>query len=162
MTRKYARTACAIVSDQAVNPATFELQMHVFERLTQQPSPRADLGVIITDSIELAGLPDGTYPGHSQIPHNQTKTGSRVTIESTETLIGGCAALDECVRNAMQWSGCGVAEAVRCVTENIADFMGEQSRGRLEIGRRADFVLLDNGANVLQTWIGGKKVWSKG
>ena len=118
--------------------------------------------IIITDSIELAGLQDGTYPGHSQIPHNQTKTGSRVTIEGTETLIGGCAALDECVRNVVQWSGCSLAEAVRCVTENIVDFMGERSRGRLEVGRKADLVILDDEGHVLQTWIGGKKVWEKG
>ncbi|KAK6429950.1 hypothetical protein LTR95_013899 [Oleoguttula sp. CCFEE 5521] len=37
--------------------------------------------IIITDSIELAGLEDGTYPGHAQIPFNQTKIGSRVVIE---------------------------------------------------------------------------------
>ena len=79
--------------------------------------------IVITDSIELAGLPDGTYPGHSQIPHKQTKVGSKVVIEGTDTLIGGCASLQECVKNLMEWSGCGVAEAVSCVTENVAEFM---------------------------------------
>ena len=48
--------------------------------------------ILITDSIELAGLPDGTYPGHSQISSTQTKTGSRVVIAGTETLIGGWRA----------------------------------------------------------------------
>lgn len=117
--------------------------------------------IVITDSIELAGLPDGTYPGHSQIPHKQTKRGSRVTIEGTETLIGGCAGLSECVQNLMKWSGCTVAEAVRCATENVADFMGDERRGKLEPGRRADFVVLDEGGNVLQTWVGGRKVWER-
>lgn len=122
--------------------------------------------ILTTDSIELAGLPDGTYPGHSQIPHNQTKKTSsdgygRVVIEGTDTLIGGCATLDQCVRNLMQWSGCNVAEAVKCVTENVADFMGEQNRGKLEAGRKADFVVLDDDANVLQTWVAGLKVWDK-
>ena len=117
--------------------------------------------ILITDSIELAGLPDGTYPGHSQIPFSQTKNGSRVVIEGTETLIGGCAGLSECVRNLMEWSGCGVAEAVKCVTENVAEFMGEGTRGKLEVGRRADFVVLDDDGGVLQTWVGGRKVWQK-
>ena len=116
--------------------------------------------ILITDSVELAGLPDGTYPGHSQIPFNQTKIGSRVVIKGTDTLIGGCASLSECVQNLMEWSGCDIAEAVRCVTMNIAEFMGEQDRSSLEPGCRADFVVLDDQANVLQTWIGGKKVWS--
>ena len=117
--------------------------------------------IIITDSIELAGLPDGTYPGHSQITSNQTKIGSRVVIEGTETLIGGCASLVECVQNLMQWSGCSIAEAVRCVTENVAAFIGEEKHGKLEGGRRADFALLDDEANVLETWIAGEKVWEK-
>lgn len=117
--------------------------------------------IVITDSIELAGLDDGTYPGHAQIPHNQTKKGSRVVIEGTETLIGGCAMLQECVQNVIRWTGCSVAEAVRCVTENVVDLMGDETRGKIEAGRRADFVVLDDEANVLQTWIGGKKVWEK-
>lgn len=122
--------------------------------------------ILTTDSIELAGLPDGTYPGHNQIPHKQTKKTSsdgygRVVIEGTDTLIGGCATLDQCVRNLMQWTGCDVAEAVKCVTENVAGFMGDDSRGKLEAGRKADFVVLDDDANVLQTWVAGLKVWDK-
>lgn len=117
--------------------------------------------ILITDSIELAGLQDGSHPGHAQIPHRQTKKGSRVTIEGTDTLIGGCASLQECVQNLMKWSGCDVAQAVRCVTENVADFMGDKTRGKLESGRRADLVVLDDEANVLQTWIAGKKVWER-
>ena len=61
----------------------------------------------------------------------------------------------------MAWSGCGVAGAVKCVTENPAKFMGESNRGKLEAGRRADLVILDDNANVLETWVHGKKVWAK-
>jgi N-acetylglucosamine-6-phosphate deacetylase len=117
--------------------------------------------IVITDSIELAGLPDGSYPGHAQIPHNQVKQGSRVVIEGTETLIGGCAGLGECVRYLLEWSGCEIAEAVRCATENVVDFMGDADRGKLEIGRRADFVVLGDDGEVVQTWISGSKVWEK-
>jgi N-acetylglucosamine-6-phosphate deacetylase len=61
----------------------------------------------------------------------------------------------------MKWSGCNVAEAVRTVTENIANFMGIADRGKLEEGRRADFVVLDDAGYVQETWIAGVKVWSK-
>ncbi|KAL8753492.1 MAG: hypothetical protein Q9184_005408, partial [Pyrenodesmia sp. 2 TL-2023] len=44
--------------------------------------------ILITDSVELAGLPDGLYPGNAQIAHPQRKVGNRVTIEGTDTLIG--------------------------------------------------------------------------
>ncbi|KAG8630650.1 hypothetical protein KVT40_002269 [Elsinoe batatas] len=120
-----------------------------------------DKAIVITDSIEMAGLDDGIYPGHAQIPHQQRKVGSRVTIDGTETLIGGCASLQECVRNLMSWTGCNVAEAVKTVTENVAGFMGLEDRGKLEAGRRADFVVLNDEGEVLQTWLAGIKVWEK-
>ena len=118
--------------------------------------------ILITDSVELAGLPDGVYPGHGQIPYQQRKVGNRVVIDGTDTLIGSCCTLDECVRNMVQMTGCGLAEAVRCVTENVAAMMGESKRGMLEFGRRADFVILDGHGNVKETWVGGRKVWTAG
>lgn len=119
--------------------------------------------ILITDSIELAGLPDGTYPGHAQVSSNQTKKGTRVVIEGTETLIGSCIGMWQCVDNLIKWSGCSTAEAARCATENIADFMGEAERGKLEQGRLADLVVLDdsNGLEVVKTWIGAEEIWAK-
>ncbi|KAH7090453.1 hypothetical protein FB567DRAFT_626431 [Paraphoma chrysanthemicola] len=120
--------------------------------------------ITITDSIELASLPDGTYPGHAQIPFEQTKAGDRATIAATDTLIGGCIPLQQSVRNLMEWSGCGIAEAVGTVTENVAGLMGidgEGGRGVLKEGRRADLTVLSEMGEVLQTWIAGVKVWDR-
>ena len=117
--------------------------------------------ILITDSIEMAGLPDGLYPGHAQIPHSQRKTGNKVTIEGTDTLIGSCIGLDECVRNLCKFTGCTLAEAVRCVTENVANLMGLCDRGILEAGRRADFVMMDKSGNVKSVYIGGRKVFGR-
>ncbi|KAF2114657.1 hypothetical protein BDV96DRAFT_494958 [Lophiotrema nucula] len=120
--------------------------------------------ILITDSIELASLPDGTYPGHAQIPFQQTKKGTRATIAGTDTLIGGCITLQEGIRNLMKWSGCGIAEAVGTVTENVAAFMGidgEGGRGILREGRRADLSVLNEEGEVLQTWVAGHKIWDR-
>lgn len=68
----------------------------------------------------------------------------------------------ECIRNLMAFSNCSLPEAIRCATENIADMMGDQTRGKLEEGRRADFVVMNDEGEVLQTWIAGTKVWEKG
>lgn len=127
-------------------------------------STNAKRSILITDSIELASLPDGTYPGHAQIPFEQTKTGTRATIAGTDTLIGGCISLQEGVRNLMKWSGCGIAEAVGTVTENVAEFMGIDGiggRGLLKQGRRADLCVLNEAGDVLQTWVAGHKVWDR-
>jgi len=114
--------------------------------------------ILITDSIELSGLPNGIHPGHAQIPFNQLKEGNKVTIEGTDTLIGTCIGLDECVRNLMAWTKIPVEQAVTCVTENVANAMDLKDRGKLEVGRRADFVILGGVGNVKETWILGKKV----
>jgi len=81
-----------------------------------------------------------------------------VTISGTETLIGTCIGLDECVRNLMVWAKIGIEEAVRCVTENVAAAMGLEDRGKLEVGKRGDFVVLSEDGKVLETWISGTKV----
>jgi len=117
--------------------------------------------MLITDSIELAGLPDGVYAGNGQIVHRQHKQGNKVTIDGTDTLIGSCCTLDECVRNAASMTGCSLAEAVRCVTENVANMMGENKRGILEPGRRADFAVLNAEGMVQETWLAGRKAWCR-
>ncbi|KAI8934641.1 hypothetical protein NX059_008334 [Plenodomus lindquistii] len=130
--------------------------------LLYRSNPRRS--ILVTDSIELASLDDGTYPGHAQILFEQVKKGSRATIKGTDTLIGGCIPLQESMRNLMSWSGCGIAEAAGMVTENVAGFMGldgEGGRGVLKEGRRADLTVLSEQGEVLQTWIAGHKVWDK-
>lgn len=118
--------------------------------------------ILVTDSIELASLKDGAYPGHSQIPFEQVKRGTRATIKDTDTLIGGCIPLQQSVRNLTEWSGCDIAEAVGTVTENVARFMAiEGERGVLKEGRRADLTVLSEQGEVLQTWVAGRKVWDK-
>lgn len=121
--------------------------------------------ILITDSIELAGLPDGIYPPNGQITYAQRKQGNRATNVADlskgekETLIGSCITLPEGVRNMREATGVGLAEAVRCASSNIADLMHDDSRGKLIAGRRADFVVSDKGGHVKQTWIGGRLVF---
>ncbi|KAI9804567.1 MAG: hypothetical protein M1833_006640 [Piccolia ochrophora] len=115
--------------------------------------------ILITDAIEVGGLQDGVYAGHSQIPHPQRKVGSKVVIEGTEILIGGCSSIDECVQNLVAASGCSLAQSVQCVTENIVSLMGDLERGKLEVGRKADLVLLNDEGEVITTWLEGKMLF---
>lgn len=61
----------------------------------------------------------------------------------------------------MRWAEIPLARAVRCVTENVADAVELRDRGKLEVGRRADFVVLSDEGMVLQTWIKGRKVFER-
>lgn len=124
--------------------------------MTYRSSPRHC--ILISNSIELSGLPDGLYPGHAHIPSKQVKVGNKVTIEGTDTLTGGCVGLDECVRNLMDWADIKVEAAVLCVTENVVDAMGLHDRGKLDIGKRADFVIMNEDGTLKETWVLGKRV----
>jgi N-acetylglucosamine-6-phosphate deacetylase len=117
--------------------------------------------ILVSDSTELAGLPDGLYPGHAQISQSQRKLGNRAVIDGTDTLIGSCVTLAQAVKNMIAWTGGDVGQSVRAATENIADFMGITDRGKLEEGRRADFVVIDDEGDVKETWLAGNKVWEK-
>ncbi len=47
------------------------------------------------------------------------------------------------------------------MTENVADIIGLKDRSKIEEGRRADLITLSDSGEVLQTWIGGRKVWAR-
>ncbi|CAD6574215.1 MAG: hypothetical protein ASARMPRED_006603 [Alectoria sarmentosa] len=117
--------------------------------------------ILVSDAIEMAGLPDGLYAGHAQIPHGQRKVGNKVTIEGTDTLVGSCSTVAECVRNLRAWSGCSLAEAVRCASQNVTSLMKDQERGLIEEGRKADFVVLSERGYVQETWMMGMKLFEK-
>ena len=104
--------------------------------------------MLITDSIELAGLPDGVYPPNGQISSAQLKRGNKVTYADNEgLLIWNCIGLDECVRNLMAWAGVRAKEAVR--SENVAAAMRLMDRGMLKVGRKGDFVVLGKDGRYL-------------
>jgi N-acetylglucosamine-6-phosphate deacetylase len=62
--------------------------------------------------------------------------------------------LDACVRAFAAITG-STSAAVAAVTETPARLLGDRERGRLEVGARADLVLLDEALGVRMTIVGG-------
>ena len=121
-----------------------------------------DKCILISDAVEIAGFPDGEYPEHVQIPHrphSQRKWSGKVTMEGNGNLMGSCKSVEESVQDLRKCSGCSLAEAVRCASENIAALMNDEERGLIEEGRKADFVVLSDGGKVQQTWLKGEMVY---
>ena len=117
--------------------------------------------ILISDGVELADL--GNYPEHAQIPHipshSQNPWSNKITTKGNENAIGSSMSVEESVRNLRKCSGCSLAEAVRCASENIAALMNDEERGLIEEGRRADFVVLSDEGKVQQTWLKGEMVY---
>jgi len=71
-------------------------------------------------------------------------------------LAGATLGLDGAISNLMNFTGCGLAEAVRSVTEVPARCLGLTDRGWLEPGLRADVVALDSAGTVTLTLVEGR------
>jgi len=78
------------------------------------------------------------------------------------TLAGSDLTMMRAVRNAVESGGVDLADAVRMASEVPAHLLGDRSRGRLEVGRRADLVAFDRRFNVRLTMVGGQIVHQRG
>lgn len=118
--------------------------------------------ILITDAMKILDphLKDGVHPWRDG--RNFVKEGDKLYLEGTTTLAGSVVTLDKCVRNFAHFTGCSLAESIKCATFNPARCLGiENRKGTLRAGADADLVVLDRQGNVISTWIRGKVVWEK-
>jgi N-acetylglucosamine-6-phosphate deacetylase len=100
--------------------------------------------VLVSDAMSLAGMGDG--PGSIGGLDVVVRDG-RVTLVGTETLAGSVIAIDTAVRNLAR-EGVPLPVAFAAVSANPAALLGAADRGRIEAGRRAHLVELDNELRV--------------
>lgn len=88
--------------------------------------------------------------------------GERITaaggkcVNAQGTIAGSDLDMASAVRNAVSMLGLDISDALTMASANPAAFLGlDHELGRIEPGYRADLVLLDEGLNVTDTWIGG-------
>ena len=65
-------------------------------------------------------------------------------------------AMNEVLKAARDKLGLSMEEIGSLYAENVARCIGITDRGKIEVGRCADFVLMDKDYNVIQTIIDGK------
>jgi N-acetylglucosamine-6-phosphate deacetylase len=112
---------------------------------------------LVSDAVAALGSPPGRLRlGDLEVSHDAS--GVR-TLDGI--LAGSALALDQAVRNLMEFTGCELAEALACVTSTPADLLGLDDRGRLTVGSRADLAILDRDAELVATVIGGVTAWQR-
>ena len=109
-----------------------------------------DRGILITDSMSAAGMPDGEY----------TLGGMPVIVASGVCLAKGVLAgsvltLDKAVSNLQGMTGTDLATAVRLASINPARMTGFEGIGDVRVGWFADLNRYDRDGNLLQTYIHG-------
>ena len=77
-------------------------------------------------------------------------------VDSDGRLAGADLDMATAVRNTVHMLGVSLADAVRMASVNAAEFLGLRDVGRIAPGQRANLALLDEGCNVLNSWIDGE------
>ncbi|MAM58382.1 MAG: N-acetylglucosamine-6-phosphate deacetylase [Salinicola sp.] len=107
----------------------------------------------VTDSTAAAGMPDGEYRLGEQ---HVTKCLGGVRL-ADGTLAGSTLTMDQALRNLVQ-IGLELGDASRRLSQYPADFLGESEIGRIEIGCRADVVVMDARLEIDAVYVGGERV----
>ena len=141
------RVYCELIAD------TFHVHPMLFGLMAKL---KGDHLVLITDSIEVAHLPDGTY---DQAGETVVVNGIRCQFPDG-TIAGSCLTMDRAVRNFREHTGLPLWQVVSMASLNPARAIGVDDRkGSLEAGKDADVVIADRDFNVRTTLVRGKRVY---
>lgn len=113
--------------------------------------------VLVSDATAAWGAPDGTYDfeGTSYVVQR-----GRVTVQEEGQLGGSVVSLIEGVRNLHDAFHLTLPTAVRLATWNPARVLSLEDRvGSIEIGKRADLVILNRDWTVRSTLLRGKVIY---
>jgi N-acetylglucosamine-6-phosphate deacetylase len=107
---------------------------------------------LITDSMEATGCPDGEY----------SIAGNPVTVKDGKArthdgaIAGSTLSLWEAVRNLQSFAGASIEEAIYAATMAPAREIDlEREIGSIEVGKRADLLVLDDRDTVSRILCGG-------
>ena len=115
-----------------------------------------DKVIAVTDSIMAAGLPDGNYKlgvndvivkdGDARLVMNDARAGSTLTMIKA-------------FKNVLEFTGRPIEEIIDMFTKNPAKLIGIYDKvGDIKVGKRADFVLLEENNDIAKTFVGGNKI----
>ena len=111
----------------------------------------------VTDSIMATGLGDGKYKlgvndivvidGDAKLTDLTTRAGSTLTT-------------NKALKNLVAFTNRPIEEISKILSKNPADYVGiGDHKGQLKEGYDADFIVLDEDYNVIQTFVVGKEVY---
>lgn len=112
--------------------------------------------ILISDSMEATGMPDGEYSLGGQ---KVIKKGNRATL-ADGTIAGSATNLMDCLRVAVQKMQIPLESAVKCAAVNPAKSVGIYDQyGSITVGKTANMVLLkEEDLSTVQVILKGKSI----
>lgn len=109
--------------------------------------------MLITDAIRATGGPEG----ESELGGQRVLFRDGAVRLADGALAGSVLTLDRALRNAVV-SGVPLTTAAELLSTVPAAYLGLADRGALEVGRRADLVVLDEDLRVRRVVVGGREL----
>lgn len=110
---------------------------------------------LITDAVFCAGLPEGDYCGVSV-----SKEG-KVSLKDGSSLAGSSLTMMQALKNVMSYTGYSLMEVLPSLTLVPAEEIKiDQYKGSLEVGKDADFLIVNDELSILSTFVRGIEVFS--
>lgn len=91
-----------------------------------------------------------------QGPYMHVRKSDRYTLPDG-TLSGSCITMLEGVRNAVNYGGVGLEEALRMASLYPAEVMGATELGRIQKGAKANLIMLNEKLELKKVWLEGKE-----
>ena len=111
--------------------------------------------ICISDGQSVIGLPNGKYNINGDYYY---KKGNRAT-DANGNLIGTALDVGSIAQKFYKFTNCSFSEAIQTVTMNPAKILGiDNLYGTIKIGKKADFVIMDDDWNVNMVFVDGKLV----
>jgi N-acetylglucosamine-6-phosphate deacetylase len=111
--------------------------------------------ILVTDAMSAAGMPDGEYD-LGGLPVVMTCGVAR--LKDGSSLAGSTLTMIAAIRYIVREVGIALEEVSRMASANPARQLGiDAFTGSLEIGKRADVLLLDDSLEIKRVWIGGRE-----
>lgn len=154
-----AHRAPGVIAAAFDSSATVELicdGLHIHPSVVRLTSSLfGDKLCFISDSLRCTYMPDGDYEFGGQFI---TLENGKACIKGTDTIAGSTIHLADAVRRAVKF-GITLEKAVYAATMAPAKVIGADNEiGSLDVGKCADFVILDEELNVKDVYIDGLSV----
>ncbi|MDT7828656.1 N-acetylglucosamine-6-phosphate deacetylase [Pricia sp. S334] len=120
-----------------------------------------DKTILVSDALDLAGLPPGEY---TRGERTLLLTPDVVKLPKENVLAGAASPISKCVGQVMEYTGCSLKDAIQMASTNPAEFFDLNERGTIETGKRADLILFtmkDNEMTIEQTYVKGELVFAR-
>ena len=114
--------------------------------------------ILITDSCRACGIGDG----ESELGGQKIFVKNNVATLENGNLAASVATMNEVVKNFYDNTDLSLPEVIETVTKNPATELKIYDKvGSIEVGKAADFVILDKNFEVQKTFIDGEEVFSR-